>query len=107
MKYLATLCSSLRALMIAALAGGPAGTATTAYAQSSAEREAAQWNSAQGIGTVTAYQRYLEQYPLGRHAGEAFRHIVELTIDPDAAIAPGAGPGGASRTSRGVVVDLY
>jgi hypothetical protein len=107
MKYLATLCSSLRALMVAALAGGPVGAAPQAYAQSSADREAAEWNSAQGIGTAAAYQRYLEQYPMGRYAGDAFRYIIELTIDPDAAPGPGAGPGSVSHTSRGLVVDLY
>jgi hypothetical protein len=108
MRYLATLCSSVRALMIAALAGGPVGTATTSYAQSSADREAAEWNSAQGLGTAAAYQRYLEQYPVGRHAGDAFRNMIELTIDPDAAVSgPGAGPGSVSRSTRGLVVDLY
>lgn len=107
MKYLATLCSSLRALMIATLAGGPVGVAPQALAQSGAEREAAEWNSAQGVGTAAAYQRYLEQYPMGRYAGDAFRHIVELTIDPNAVSGPGAGPGSVSRTTRGLVVDLY
>jgi hypothetical protein len=107
MRYLATLCSSLRALMIAALAGSPVGTATTAHAQSGAEREAAEWNSAQGLGTAAAYQRYLEQYPVGRHAGDAFRNMVELTIDPHAVAGPGAGPGSVSHTSRGLAVDLY
>jgi hypothetical protein len=107
MKYLATLCSSVRALMIAALAGGPVGAAPQAHAQSSVDREAAEWNSAQGVGTAAGYQRYLEQYPVGRYAGDAFRHIIELTIDPDAAAGPGAGPGSVSRTSRGLMVDLY
>jgi len=111
MKYLATLCSSLRALMIAALAGGPVGAATQVQAQSSADREAAQWNAARGIGTADAYQHYLEQYPVGRYAGDAFRCMIELTVDPNAVSscsgAPGAGPGGVSRATRGLAIDLY
>lgn len=104
MKYLATLCSGLRALLIAALAGSPAG----AQAQGPADRETAAWDAARGEDTVDAYQRYLELFPLGRHSGEAFRCIVELTVDPDAdsicSLAPGAGP---PTSSRGLGVDMY
>jgi hypothetical protein len=106
-KYLATLCSGVRALMIAALAGSPAG----AQAQSGADRDAAEWNSARGTGTADAYQRYLELFPIGRHSGDAFRCIIELTIDPDAvsscSTAPAAGPAGRGVSSRGLAVDLY
>jgi hypothetical protein len=107
-KYLATLCSSLRALVIAALAGGSVGAATQLHAQSSPDREAAEWNTAIGVGTAEAYQRYLEQYPMGQHAGDAFRRIIELTIDPDATFeGPGAGPGDVSSSRRGLALDLY
>ncbi len=107
MKYLATLCSSLRALTIAALAGSPIGAAPQAQAQTSADREAAEWNATQGIGTAAAYQHYLEQFPLGPHAGDAFRRMIELTIDPGLIGGPGEGPAGVDRTTRGLVVDLY
>jgi hypothetical protein len=108
MKYLATLCSSLRALMIAALAGGPVGAVPQVQAQTSPDREAAEWNSARGIGTAAAYQHYLEQYPVGRYAGDAFRRMIELTIDPEAAVeGPAAGPEGVSKASRGLALDLY
>jgi hypothetical protein len=104
-KYLATLCAGLRALMIAALAGAPA----SAQAPGGTNREAAEWNAARGAGTVEAFQHYLELYPLGRYSGEAFRYIIELTIDPDATVAgPEAGPEGApSVSTRGLGVDMY
>jgi hypothetical protein len=104
-KYLATLCAGLRALMIAALAGSSA----SAQAPDGTNREAAEWNAARGAGTVEAFQRYLELYPLGRYSGEAFRCIVELTIDREACAAgPEAGPeGGPSVSTRGLAVDMY
>jgi hypothetical protein len=107
-NYLATLCSGLRALLIASVAGVPAG----AHAQSPVDRETAEWNTARGSGTVDAYQRYLELFPVGRHSGDAFRCIIELTVDPDAlsscSLAPGAGPtGSGSISTRGLGVDLY
>jgi hypothetical protein len=106
--YLATLCSGLRALLIAAVAGSP----VAAQAQSPADRESAEWNAARGSGTVDAYQRYLELFPVGRYSGDAFRCIIELTVDPDAvsscSLAPGAGPtGSGSISTRGLGVDLY
>jgi hypothetical protein len=58
-------------------------------------------------GTAAAYQRYLEQYPLGAHAGDAFRRMIELTVDPNATAAPAAGPAGGDRSSRGLAVDMY
>jgi hypothetical protein len=108
-KYLATVCSGLRALVIAALAGSAGGGA---QAQTDTDREAAEWNAARGIGTADAYQRYLERFPIGRYSGDAFRCIIELTVDPDAvsscSSAPGAGPaGGASVSTRGLAIDLY
>jgi hypothetical protein len=121
-KYLATLCTGLRTLMIAALAGAP----SAAHAQSGTDRETAEWNAARGAGTPDAYQRYLEVFPLGRYSGDAFRCIIELTVAPDAVsscasapgagleasgvsrAAPGAGPGNpVTSVSRGLAVDLY
>ncbi len=108
MRYLATLYSSLRTLLIAALAGGTGGVASDAHAQSSPDREAAEWNTALGVGTAEAFQRYLEQYPMGAHAGDAFRRYIELTIDPEGNFdGPAAGPDGGGSTSRGLALDLY
>jgi hypothetical protein len=107
-KYLAALCSSARALMIAAIAGGPVGAPPPAHAQTGADREAAEWNTTLGIGTAAAYQRYLEHYPVGAHAGDAFRRMIELTVDPEAGHAgPGAGSAGGHRSTRGLAVDMY
>ena len=101
MKYLAALHAALRTLMIAALAGSPA----SAQAPGGTDREAAEWNAARGVGTVEAFQHYLELYPLGRYSGEAFRYIVEQTIDPDATVADAEGSVRVS--SGGLGVDMY
>ena len=82
--------------MIAALAGSPA----SAQAPGGTDRKAAEWNAARGAGTVKAFQHYLELYPLGRYSGEAFRYILELTIDPDAAVA-GAPRGAQASAAAG------
>ncbi len=78
MRYLSVLYAGLRALMIATLSGGGG-----AQAQSPLDREVAEWDAARAAGTAEAYQRYLELYPVGRYASEAFRCIVELSIDPN------------------------
>jgi hypothetical protein len=101
MKYLAALCAGLRALVIAALAGSPA----SAQAPGRADREATEWSAARGAGTVEAFQHYLELYPLGRYSGEAFRYIVELTIDPNATVPRAARS--ASVSTGGLAVDMY
>ena len=108
MNYLATLCSGLRALLIAAVAGSPAG----AQAQSPADREVGGVERGPRRRHADAYQRYLELFPVGRYSGDAFRCIIELTVDPDAvsscSLAPGAGPtGSGSISTRGLAVDLY
>jgi hypothetical protein len=95
--------------MVASLAGSP----VAVQAQSAPDREVAEWNAARGAGTPQSYQRYLELYPLGRYSGDAFRCMIELTVDPEVisscAAAPGAGPGAQVVTSstRGLAVDLY
>lgn len=91
MRYVGALYATLRALLVAALAGG----AAVAQAQAPSDRETAAWEAARAAGTVEAYQRYLELYPLGEHAGEAFREIIELSTPEDAppsTIAPAAPP---------------
>jgi hypothetical protein len=75
-RYLATFPGGLRALIIAALAGAPAG----AQAPGGTDREVAEWNAARGAGAVEACQHDLELDPLGRYSGAAFRYIIGLTI---------------------------
>jgi hypothetical protein len=82
MNRLATLFRSIRALVLATLAGAP-----TAHGQELPNPDDAAWAAAVQAGTVDACQRYLEEFPAGRHAEEAFRCLIEGQLD----IAPGAG----------------
>jgi hypothetical protein len=85
MRYVNSFWATLRALLVAALAG----SASPAPAQAPGDSEAAAWEAAQSADTIEAYQRYLEIYPLGPHAAEAFRSIVELSTETE---EPGGGP---------------
>jgi hypothetical protein len=80
-KKLAALVLGLRALAIAALAGSPG------HAQSPSADDAA-WASARDAGTAEACQQYLEAFPAGQHAEEAFRCLIEGSLET----APEAGP---------------
>ena len=82
MNRLGTLLVSLRALLIAAVAGAPA-----AYGQQLPGSDEAAWAAAVEADTPEAYQRYLEDFPAGRYAEEAFRLLIEsqLEVAPDAA----------------------
>jgi hypothetical protein len=84
MNRLATLLLSLRALIMATLAGGP-----IAHGQELPSADDAAWAAAIKAGTAEACQRYLEEFPAGRHAEEAFRCLVEGQLELDPAIGPG------------------
>jgi hypothetical protein len=75
----------LRALAFAALAGSAG-----AQAQQAPSADDAAWAAARELGTADACQRYLETFPAGRHAQEAFQCLVEgsLGIVPEAAPDP-------------------
>ena len=75
MRYLRTLCASLRALALAALASV---AASGADAQAPVDPDSAAWRQARQENTVDSYQRYLELYPLGAYSAEAFQALVEL-----------------------------
>jgi hypothetical protein len=81
-KRMAALFLGLRALAIAALAGSPIG-----YAQAPSSPDDAAWATASELGTAEACQQYLEAFPAGRHAEEAFRCLIEGSLEaaPDAA----------------------
>jgi hypothetical protein len=81
-KKLAAVLLGFRALAIAALAGAP-----MSHAQEPPSGDDAAWAAASEAGTAEACQQYLEAFPAGRHAEEAFRCLVEGDLD----IAPGAG----------------
>lgn len=82
MNRLATLLISLRALVIAAVAGAPA-----AHGQQLPGTDEAAWAAASEADTPEAYQRYLEEFPAGRYAEDAFRLLIESQLEdtPDAA----------------------
>lgn len=99
----------LRTLLLAVAAGGlahagqHAATAAVAApeppAGGAAEEQA--WSSTRRAGTVAAYQRYLELFPVGEHAEEAFRLLiagslegrpVERLVDLEPAATPGGRP---------------
>lgn len=82
MSRLATLLLSLRALLIATVAGAP-----LAHAQELPGSDEAAWTAALEADTPEAYQEYLEDFPAGRYAEEAFRLLIEsqLEVAPDAA----------------------
>lgn len=83
----------LRGLLVAAAASGAA-SASSASAQSTDPATCADdaaWEAARSAGTIDALQRYLEAYPVGCHAGEAFRLIVTLSEADPVLIEPAAG----------------
>ena len=59
----------------------------TAHGQELPSADDAAWAAAAATGTADACQQYLEEFPAGRHAEEAFRCLIEghLGIAPDAA----------------------
>jgi hypothetical protein len=83
MNRLATLLISLRALLLATLAGAPG-----VHAQELPSADDAAWAAAIEAGTAEACQQYLEEFPAGRHAEEAFRCLVEGQLELDPALGP-------------------
>ena len=79
---------------VRALVAGMIATAGVSHAQDSSielSLEDRLWMEARAQDTPDAYQRYLEAFPAGRFASEAFRRIIEE--GDEAAPEPGAGPG--------------
>jgi hypothetical protein len=82
-KRLAAVLLGFRALAITALAGS-----SLSHAQQSLNPDDAAWAAASEAGTAEACQQYLEAFPAGQHAEEAFRCLIEGSLDT----APAAGP---------------
>lgn len=78
MRWIAAVAASLRAFLIAGLAGSGA-----AQAQQPGNADDAAWAAARSADTAEAYQRYLEEFPVGRHAEEAFRSLVERGVEDE------------------------
>jgi hypothetical protein len=79
MNRLATLLVGLRGLLLATFAGTP-----MAHGQELPSADDAAWAAAIEAGSAAACQQYLEEFPAGRHAEEAFRCLIEgqLELDP-------------------------
>ena len=113
----------LRALLLAAAAGGAGqlgGQAQAAVHPAEQQQEQQElisaaeqkvWAEAQQANTAEAYQRYLELFPTGQFAEDAFRSLIEhsLTARPVKAlvdIEPAAGPGDLPRERLVAAADL-
>jgi hypothetical protein len=57
------------------------GGALTPSAQTANPNDDGAWSQARAAGTIEAYEGYLGQFPTGVYADQAFRCIVELTVD--------------------------
>ena len=77
MRWVSAVFASLRVFALAAFAG------SFAQAQQSADPDDRAWESTQQLGTAEAFQRYLEQFPVGRHVEEAFRGLVEQQVESE------------------------
>jgi hypothetical protein len=69
------------------------------------------WTIARRAGTVAAYQRYLELFPTGAYAEDAFRLLIESSLRAPrpvnlVQIEPGAGPTGPTRELQVAAADL-
>jgi hypothetical protein len=104
-------------LLLATMAGGAMHPGQVAHgatqpaqeAVSPAEQEA--WTATRRAGTAAAYQRYLELYPTGAFAEEAFRLLIVRSLRARPVqrlvdIQPGAGPGSAPRERVVAAADL-
>ena len=77
LKRLKLYYSAMRALLIGVLATG--GSAHAQQSSIELSPEDAMWLDAKADDTPQAYQDYLQFYPVGRFAGQAFRRLIEQT----------------------------
>src|SRR4051812_29053893 len=89
----------LRSLAVAAAAGGAVQAPQLSHAAATSPQEQAAWDKARGSGNAAAFQRYLELYPTGQYAEQAFRILVEKSWRAPNRMAPAAGAGEASDLS--------
>ncbi|MFL5334922.1 MAG: hypothetical protein ACJ8H8_17450 [Geminicoccaceae bacterium] len=73
----------LRSMLLAVAAGGAVPLGGVAHGaiepgqQETSPADQAAWTEAQKARTTAAYQRYLELFPVGNYAEEAFRRLIE------------------------------
>ena len=82
----------LRTLLVAAAAGGAVQVPHAGQAAISPQEQAA-WDRARGSGNAEAFQRYLELYPTGVYAEQAFRILIEKSWRAPKRKAPPVAPG--------------
>lgn len=70
------------AFVMASLATLPAAQAQTGDPDLDA------WQAARRDGSYEAYQRYLEAYPVGQYADEAFRMMIQESIEAEQGAPP-------------------
>jgi hypothetical protein len=108
MDRLGRLVTALRALLLASVAGGAAGSLPAGPATAQTNRDEADWLAARAEGSQRAFERYLQRHPLGRHASEAFVTVARMSAetgwrpDPGGAAQPepAAGPTAAADPSE-------
>lgn len=76
MRLLSAWYARVVALLMASLAAPHGSSAQD-------DPDTAAWREARQIGTYEAYQRYLEVFPLGRYADQAFRSMVEESLEQE------------------------
>jgi hypothetical protein len=108
MKRLKTLYRGSQALLLAALAwSGVLGTHTGRA--DSAEELA--WQEARARGDAAAFEGFLERYPAGEYASEAYHCLVVLSLnlsEPSCTVEPAAGPARGSVTgTENPSLDVY
>lgn len=105
MDRLRTLFATLRTLLVASAASGALLPAADLAAQEQ-DPEERLWNETLEEGTPDAYQDYLEAYPFGRHAQEAFELMLVTALGSRSieAIEPAEGGPRVDVTPLG---DLY
>jgi hypothetical protein len=97
----------LQAVIIGWLATGGV---STLYAQASNANDAGAWAQAREAGTIEAYEGYLGRFPTGAYAHQAFRCVVELTVDATegACVAPQTRGVDSEGTTGGLsLIDVY
>ena len=95
MDFFRSVLLGARALLITVFAAGGA----PVDGQPVGDPEEADWERTLAEGSPAAFQRYLEQYPTGRYASQAFA----CTIEPEMCGPTGFDPS----VSHGVGSDLY
>jgi hypothetical protein len=84
MRWIAAVYASLRAFALVALAS------SGVQAQAPADPDDQAWANAKELDTAEGYQRYLEQFPVGRHVEEAYRGLVEEHLESEFGSSGGA-----------------